>query len=287
MPKAKPKRTLAPPLVALAIFLPVLAACGESDDSSGGSGAAPAAAAPSGGAAGKDNDQFVKFAQCMRQNGVPQWPDAVAGKFRIRRGSVDPNSPQFKAAAQACTSSWPLVTSALSSSLADIVQSTRRQPTRRKSALGEGDGVIPHGVAVSVFDEERPAVGKLDPDLLAALRRAATDAKADGVRFRVNSGWRSPEYQQRLLQDAVVKYGSRKKAARWVSTPETSAHVKGEAVDTGPSGAAAWLSRHGAAYGLCQIYRNEPWHYELRPDAVDDGCPPMYANPAEDPRMRP
>ena len=31
--------------------------------------------------------------------------------------------------------------------------------------------------------------------------------------------------------------------------------------------ATAWLSEHGAAYGLCQIYGNEPWHYELRPDA--------------------
>ena len=35
----------------------------------------------------------------------------------------------------------------------------------------------------------------------------------------------------------------------------------------GPSSAAAWLSVHGAPYGLCQIYRNEPWHYELRPEA--------------------
>jgi D-alanyl-D-alanine carboxypeptidase len=173
----------------------------------------------------------------------------------------------------------PLVASAPSSSSAEVGQATSRQ-----TALDEGDGVIPDGVAVSVFDEEIPAVAKLDPDLLAALRRAATDAEADGVELRVHSGWRSPEYQQRLLQDAVVKYGSREEAARWVSTPETSAHVSGEAVDIGP---AAWLSEHGAAYGLCQIYRNEPWHYELRPDAVDDGCPPMYADPTENPRMQP
>ena len=80
------------------------------------------------------------------------------------------------------------------------------------------DGVIPDGVAVSVFDDETPAVGKLDPALLDALRRAATDAEADGVGLRVNSGWRSPEYQQRLFQDAVVEYGSQEEAARWVST---------------------------------------------------------------------
>lgn len=93
MSRTKPKRILV--LVALAIFLPVLAACGEPD----GSGTAAG-----GGAAGEDSDQYLKFAQCMRQNGVPQWPDPVDGtKFRMPyRGAVDPNSPQFKAAEQAC-----------------------------------------------------------------------------------------------------------------------------------------------------------------------------------------
>ena len=47
----------------------------------------------------------------------------------------------------------------------------------------------------------------------------------------------------------------------------------------------AWLFRHGAEYRLCQIYRNEPWHYELRPEAIDVGCPSMYADPRHDPRM--
>jgi len=71
-----------------------------------------------------------------------------------------------------------------------------------------------------------------------------------------------------------------------VAAPSTSAHVSGDAVDIGPSDAAAWLSRHGAEYGLCQIYGNEPWHYELRRDAAAHGCPAMYADAAHDPRMR-
>jgi hypothetical protein len=36
----------------------------------------------------------------------------------------------------------------------------------------------------------------------------------------------------------------------------------------------------------CQIYSNESWHYELRPQAIDHGCPPMYADPTHDPRMQ-
>ena len=101
----------------------------------------------------------------------------------------------------------------------------------------------------------------------------------DGVEFYVNSGWRSPEYQEQLLREAVSKYGSEEEAARWVATPDTSPHVSGDAVDIGPSDATAWLSEHGAEYGLCQIYRNEPWHYELRPAASDDGARPCTPTP--------
>jgi zinc D-Ala-D-Ala carboxypeptidase len=151
-------------------------------------------------------------------------------------------------------------------------------------ALGQADGAVPDGA--TVFDDEIPGVANLDSDLLGALRQAATDAADDGVEFYVDSGWRSPEYQEQLLREAVSKYGSAEEAARWVATPNTSAHVSGDAVDIGPSGAAAWLSEHGAAYGLCRIYSNEPWHYELRPEASDHGCPPMYADPTHDPRMQ-
>jgi D-alanyl-D-alanine carboxypeptidase len=156
-------------------------------------------------------------------------------------------------------------------------------PGGRGGVVGEADGVVPDGA--TVFDDV-PAVAHLDPALLAALRRAASDAADGGVAFSVNSGWRSPAYQRQLLREAVAQYGSEEEAARWVSTAETSLHVAGQAVDIGPADAAAWLSRHGADYGLCRTYRNEPWHYELRPDAVDDGCPTPYADPTHDPRMQ-
>jgi zinc D-Ala-D-Ala carboxypeptidase len=145
-------------------------------------------------------------------------------------------------------------------------------------------GHVPDGA--TVFDDEIPGVANLDPALLGALRQAATDAADDGVEFFVDSGWRSPEYQNQLLREAVSEYGSEEEAARWVATAETSAHVSGDAVDIGPFDATAWLSEHGAEYGLCRIYGNEPWHYELRPDAIDHGCPPTYADPTQDPRMQ-
>jgi zinc D-Ala-D-Ala carboxypeptidase len=149
-------------------------------------------------------------------------------------------------------------------------------------ALGEADGAVPDGT--TVFDGDIPGVAKLDPALLSVLRQAASDAADSGVEFLVDSGWRSPEYQAQLLRDAVSKYGSEAEAARWVAPPNKSAHVKGDAVDLGRA-AASWLTEHGARYGLCQIYGNEPWHYELRPEAIDHGCPAVYADPTHDPRM--
>lgn len=158
------------------------------------------------------------------------------------------------------------------------------RPAAPPGPLGEADGAVPDGT--TVFDDAVPGVANLDPALLDALRRAAADAAGDGVDFVVDSGWRSSAYQAELLREAVGKYGSEEEAARWVATPTTSAHVSGDAIDVGPARAAAWLAGLGAAYGLCQIYGNEPWHYELRPDAVDRGCPAVYADPSQDPRMR-
>jgi zinc D-Ala-D-Ala carboxypeptidase len=175
--------------------------------------------------------------------------------------------------------------SSTAASSTDVLRSEHRGLRREhRGALGEADGAVPDGA--TVFDDEIPGVANLDPALLGVLRQAATDAEDDGVEFLVDSGWRSPEYQNRLLREAVSEYGSEEEAARWVATAETSAHVSGNAVDIGPSDATAWLSEHGAEYGLCQIYSNEPWHYELRPEAIDHGCPPTYADPTHDPRMQ-
>ena len=182
------------------------------------------------------------------------------------------------AATAALGRQWP---ASSPSTAAPPVHVLRREPAGPR---GEAGGAVPGGT--TVFDDEVPGVARLDSDLLGALRRAATDAAGDGVRLQVDSGWRSRAYQERLLREAIAKYGSEAEATRWVATPGTSEHVKGDAVDIGPSAAASWLAAHGAAYGLCQIYRNEPWHYELRPEAIDHGCPPMYADPTQDPRMQ-
>lgn len=149
----------------------------------------------------------------------------------------------------------------------------------------EAGGAVPDGT--TVFDTDVAGVARLDPALLAALWAAADDAADDGIEIVVNSGWRSAAYQAELLDEAIADHGGRDEAARWVAAPDRSPHVAGKAVDVGPAGARAWLAEHGSRYGLCPIYDNEPWHYELRPDATDHGCPAPYADPTSDPRMQP
>src|ERR1700712_2179138 len=48
-------------------------------------------------------------------------------------------------------------------------------PRLHHRAVGTADGVVPDGT--TVFDDRVPAVSKLDPRLLSALRRAGTDAE--------------------------------------------------------------------------------------------------------------
>ncbi len=131
--------------------------------------------------------------------------------------------------------------------------------------------------ALSPYDVANPAVGYLNPALLTAVQQAAGAAAADGITMTITSGWRSPEFQQQLLDDAVATYGSLAAARLYVQTPERSKHVLGQAVDLGGPAADAWLQTNGARFGLCRIYANEPWHFELAVDAAG-GCPPMLPN---------
>ncbi|MHA7305205.1 M15 family metallopeptidase [Arthrobacter sp. TMN-49] len=154
---------------------------------------------------------------------------------------------------------------------------------KQSGGTGVAGGEVPKDTTVV---SDVPAVVNLDPALRAALGRASSDASKTGIKLYVNSGWRSAEFQQQLLQEAVTTYGSKEEASRWVATAKTSAHVSGDAVDIGSWDASTWLATNGAKCGMCQIYDNEAWHFELRPEAIDNGCPAKYFDPTFDPRMK-
>jgi hypothetical protein len=102
----------------------------------------------------------------------------------------------------------------------------------------------------------------LTSKLRQRLKRATAAAARAGITVRITSGRRSVAKQRKLLNEAIVRYGSRKAAMRWVLPPEYSAHVKGRAVDIGPQAAMSWMNKNGWRYGICRRYDNEPWHFE-------------------------
>jgi D-alanyl-D-alanine carboxypeptidase len=142
-----------------------------------------------------------------------------------------------------------------------------------------------HAPAASVLIVPRPGPATaLDPRLVAALATARTAARRAGLSLVLNSGFRSWAKQQSMYDAAVRRYGSARVARRWVLPPQESTHVRGLAADLGTPAAAAWLTVHGARYGLCRAYGNEPWHFEYRPDwvaAYGGRCPAVVPVPGD------
>jgi zinc D-Ala-D-Ala carboxypeptidase len=131
----------------------------------------------------------------------------------------------------------------------------------------------------AALDSTAPAIARLDPALHAALDEAARAAADAGIDIRVTSGWRSRDYQQWLFDDAAERYGSDAVASEWVASPDTSSHVTGHAVDIASVDAQYWLIQHGATWGLCQIYANERWHFELATTPGGE-CPALRTDAA-------
>jgi hypothetical protein len=76
---------------------------------------APTRQAPSPAQQAKMQEQALKFSECMRQHGVPNFPDpkfsSSGGGVRLKVGpssGINPSSPQFQAAQKTCQSASPL-----------------------------------------------------------------------------------------------------------------------------------------------------------------------------------
>lgn len=108
----------------------------------------------------------------------------------------------------------------------------------------------------------------LDADFASRMAAMLKDAP-QGV--SIFSGYRSPERQQELWQNAVRKYGSEAAARKWVAPPGKSMHNQGTAADLGfnggafgsmPEDARRWLHENAPRYGLKFPLGHEPWHIE-------------------------
>lgn len=130
-------------------------------------------------------------------------------------------------------------------------------------------------------DELTKVDGKqVHQDCALALNAMRDAAYRDGIRLPLlglQSGYRSSQQQTKLFAAALVKYGSKAKARKWVAPPGESAHESGCAFDlylgekmgTKPdqirrleaTKAYQWLKVNAPKFGLAP-YKAEPWHWE-------------------------
>lgn len=135
--------------------------------------------------------------------------------------------------------------------------------------------VTPRSDTVVSVDAADPALAGVDTELARRITDAQAAAANDGVVLTITSAKRSAEEQQALVDAAITRHGSHEEASKWVLPPEASGHVQGLAVDVGPTEGALWLGEHGLDFGLCRVYANEMWHFEMLP-ADEPACAPMH-----------
>jgi D-alanyl-D-alanine carboxypeptidase len=129
-----------------------------------------------------------------------------------------------------------------------------------------------------------------------AFRAMAAAAKTEGLSLVPVSGHRTLDYQRGLFRRAVRRYGTERKAARWVAPPGHSEHHTGWTLDLGDGDRPAtdietvfeatpvfaWLVKNAAAHGFelsfpkgnPQGVNYEPWHW--RYVGVDDARRAFY-----------
>lgn len=112
----------------------------------------------------------------------------------------------------------------------------------------------------------------MDPRMQSGLYAFLEAAEAElGPGLSVYSGYRSPELQASLYQNALEKYGNEAEARKWVAPPGRSQHNFGRAADLKFNGArldqdpraAAWVRANAPRFGLHVPMKHEPWQVEL------------------------
>jgi hypothetical protein len=172
------------PLAALALIAMValISACGSSapagtsTSSSGGNNAAANA------------QKAVKFAECMRSNGVSEFPDPPAsGNFTIdgivNGSSLDPNTPAFEQAISACRDLEPAGFTGSKRSAQQMQAALKFAQCIRENGVKDFPDPTPNG---PLIDTNRiPSLAgkdpRSDPGLNASMHKCRDFAAAAGV----------------------------------------------------------------------------------------------------------
>lgn len=152
----------------------------------------------------------------------------------------------------------------------------------------------PEGLAAAGLYRSTGRVVQLRASAATAFQAMVAAAGAEGLSLIPISGFRPLIYQRGLFKRAVRRYGSERKAARWVAPPGHSEHHTGWTLDLGDGDRPAtdidtafentpvfaWLVKNAAAHGFelsfpkgnPQGVNYEPWHWRFVGDADARGA---------------
>lgn len=190
-------------------------------------------------------------------------------------------SPAAPSTAPPSTDSGPPSTSASGKA------PTSGQPSGSKSPSGSPSGSASTGGKTPNVDSDDDGIaddpGATDPSkLVGGARTAYQQAKqamaAEGITMTLTSGKRSYEHQRDLFEKEVREKGSTAAARMRVLPPDESSHVDGNAIDINVA-AQPWMKSKGRQFGWCQIYANEPWHFEYQASYKTGSCPALKPHP--------
>ncbi|WP_419176295.1 M15 family metallopeptidase [Desulfosediminicola sp.] len=115
----------------------------------------------------------------------------------------------------------------------------------------------------------------------ASLLKLFDKAREDGFHFKVESGYRSPDYQRRIFLRKFKEGRDFDDVIRYVAPPGYSQHALGTCVDFAPGNwrfgqreEYQWLKRNASAYGFTETYPQknkynypwESWHWNYSPN---------------------
>ena len=152
------------------------------------------------------------------------------------------------------------------------------------------DRCLPHYSEANELVEVGPnLVGRmqrLTPDTAARWQQLVEAASDDGIRLLIVSGFRSYEYQARLIRDKLAAGQSIEEILEVNAAPGFSQHHSGDSVDIATPGsrplteefeesdAFAWLNKNAGNFGFSMTYPRdnscgfiyEPWHWAVEND---------------------
>lgn len=119
------------------------------------------------------------------------------------------------------------------------------------AAVGGGDNL----------QASQASSGGLNPSFETALNQLIADSNG---KISISSGYRSPERQAQLWEEALQKYGDPEIADNWVARPGKSNHGRGIAADLRFADDAVrnWAHKNAVKYGLHFPMSWENWHIE-------------------------